>query len=417
MTRSYIRHAATVASIIVLLILTGCTRHNSHAEHGDDHDAHDAEMHVTVAEAQGSEEHEELPEGIVELSMEQAEQAGIMYGSLERESIGGSIHVNGTVRAVPQATASVSMPFGGFIKSTNLLPGAAVRKGQILATIENTEFVDLQQNYLDTKHRYAYLESEYQRHQSLYKDDVYSQKNVQQTTAEYLSLKTQLRGLEQKLSVLGLDPKSLTEDRITAVIPLRAPITGNIASSNVNIGKYVAPTDVLFTIANNNHLMLELTLFENDVQNVKAESAVHFTVNNEQHEHSAVIYQVGSSISANRTYTAFATVRPPCRNILPGMYIDATIEQTSRSAYVVPKESVVSFNDSSYVFVVEREKMENGKPYIEYRFVKVKAGATRDGKIEVIPLDAAQLQKAKLVVKGAYTLLSAKKNAGEMTCG
>lgn len=405
-----------IAIIAIVFMTTDCSQQDPKNEQPDQHATHDAE-HSAESAVPAAEEHEELPDDIVELSMEQVSQAGIAYGTIEVRAVGNTIKANGTVQSVPQAMASVSMPFGGYIKMTTLLPGASVRKGQVLATIENAEFVDIQQNYLDTKHRFEYLEGEYQRHQALFKDDVYSQKNVQQTTAEYQSLKTQLRGLEQKLTVLGLDPKSLTEDAITAILPVRAPISGNIASSNVNIGKYISATDVLFTIASTDNLMLALTLFENDARSVESGASVHFTVNNEQHEHSASVYQVGSAISSARTYTAFASVRPPCRNLLPGMYVNARIERGNRPAYVVPEESVVSFNEVSYVFVLERQKQENGKPFVEFRFVKVRKGDSRDGMTEVIPLETVDLAAAKLVVKGAYTLLSAKKNAGEMTCG
>ena len=77
-------------------------------------------------------------------------------------------------------------------------------KGQTLAVIENQDFVDIQQNYLEAKNKLVFAEAEYKRHTDLYKDDVYSEKNVQQVTVEYKNLKALVKSLEQKLYLLEL---------------------------------------------------------------------------------------------------------------------------------------------------------------------------------------------------------------------
>ncbi len=97
---------------------------------------------------------------------------------------------------------------GGFIKSTTLLPGNTVKKGQMLAVIENQDFVDIQQNYLEAKNKLVFAEAEFKRHTDLFKDDVYSEKNVQQVTVEYKNLKALVRSLEQKLFLIGIRSRS-----------------------------------------------------------------------------------------------------------------------------------------------------------------------------------------------------------------
>ena len=142
---------------------------------------------------------EVLPEDIVELRDDQIKLAGIQTGSVEMRSVSNTLKVNGIISVAPQNQATVCMPLGGFIKSTNLLPGNAVNKGQTLAVIENQDFVDIQQNYLEAKNRLVFAEAEYKRHTDLYKEDVYSEKNVQQVTVEYKNLKALVKSLEQKL--------------------------------------------------------------------------------------------------------------------------------------------------------------------------------------------------------------------------
>jgi cobalt-zinc-cadmium efflux system membrane fusion protein len=326
------------------------------------------------------------------------------------------MRVNGIVTVSPQSTASVCMPLGGFIKNTTLLPGNAVLKGQTLAVIENQDFVDIQQSYLEAKNKLVYAKGEFERHTDLYNNDVYSAQNIQQVTVEYKNLVAMVRSLEQKLLLIGMDPGQVREDNITSTINLVSPIRGYLKSVNINIGKYVAPTDVLFEIINSDRLFLELTLFEKDADKVSAGQKLKFHINNESEEHDAVITQTGKSITNDKTYLVYASVAGNCKNILPGMYVNANIDGLNKTVTALPSEAVVSFDDKDYIFVFEKEKEEEGKPFVEYRMIEVKKGATSSGFTEIAFPQGFDTNTAKIVVKGAYNLLSAKKNAGEMAC-
>ncbi len=363
-----------------------------------------------------STEVEVLPENIVEMREDQIKLAGIQTGSIVMKSMGKTLKVNGIISVAPQNQATVSIPLGGFIKSTTLLAGNFVSKGQTLAIIENQDFVDIQQNYLEAKNRLVYAEAEYKRHTDLYNDEVYSEKNLQQVTVEYKNLVALVKSLEQKLILIGIEPGSLNETNISSSVSLKSPITGYLKSVNINIGKYVAPTDVLFEILNNERLFLELTLFEKDADKVVAGQKIKFFINNETETHEAIISQTGKSISDDKTLKVYATVVKPCKNALPGMYVNALIEESDSLVTALPSEAVVSFDDKDYIFIFERNKEEDGKPFTEYRMVEVQKGVTGDGYTEVVLPGDFDPDTAIVVVKGAYNLLSAKKNAGEMAC-
>jgi cobalt-zinc-cadmium efflux system membrane fusion protein len=367
--------------------------------------------------AEESKEVEVLPADIVELRDDQIKLANIQTGSLEMRSLSGNLKVNGTVAVSPENLATVCMPFGGFVKSANLMPGNAVTKGQTLAILENQEFIDIQQNYLEAKSKLEFTEADYKRHAELFKEDVYSQKNLQQVTADYKSLKAQVHALEQKLALIGINPANLHEDDITRAVAVVSPIAGYVKAVNVNVGKYVAPTDVLFEIVNSDKLYLELTLFEKDADKVSAGQKIRFFINNETEQHDAVIYQTGKSVNADKTFKVYAIVDGKCKNVLPGMYVNAIVEASTDSVTALPSEAIVSFDDKDYIFVFEKNKEENGKPFTEYRMVEIQTGVTDDGFTEVILPKEIDIKTAKIVIKGAYNLLSAKKNAGEMSCG
>lgn len=359
---------------------------------------------------------ENIPEDIVELSGDQAKLADISIGAIELRTLSGTLKVNGTVQAAPQNMATVSMPMGGFIKSTSLMPGNSVSKGQTLAVIENSEFIELQQNFLEAKSKLEYAEADYKRQKELYKNDVASAKNMQLVTSDYKSLKVQVSALEQKLSLIGINPARLNENTISRSVNLIAPITGYIKTVNVTIGKSVSANDVLFEIVNNSKLFVQLTLFEKDADKVATGQKIRFFINNETEQHNAVIYQTAKSVDADKTYKVYASVQGACKNVLPGMYVNAVIEATSNKVEAVPSECVVSFADKDYIFVFDRNKSEKGKPFTEYRMIQVRKGVTDEGFTEISLPDNFNIKTAKVVIKGAYNLLSAKKNAGEMGC-
>lgn len=359
---------------------------------------------------------ENLPEDIVEMRDDQIKLAGIEMGAFEMQSLGTSLKVSGKVTVSPQNLATVCAPLGGFVKSANLMPGAYVSKGQTLAIIENQEFVDIQQNYLEARNKYQFAESEFKRHSDLYKSDVYSEQNLQQVTSEYNSLKALVKALEQKLALIGIDPGNLHEDDISLSLPLVSPIAGYIKTVNVNLGKFVTPTDILFEIVNSDKLLLELTLFEKDVDKVAEGQYLQFFINNEAEMHAAVIYQTGKSVNTDKTFTVYASVTGKCKNVLPGMYVNAVVATSDSQVVALPDEAVVNFDDKDYIFIFEKNKEESGKSFCEYRMIEVKTGVSDNGYTQVAVPEGLDIKTARVVVRGAYNLLSAKKNAGEMAC-
>ena len=370
----------------------------------------------TPKKTEESKTEEVIPENIVEMRADQIKMANIETGVVEMRSMSGRLKVNGIVSVAPQNHATVCAPMGGFIKSTTLMPGNSVTKGQTLAVIENQEFVDIQQSYLEAKNKLEFATADFKRHSELYKADVYSEQNVQQVTVDYKTLKAQVKALEEKLALIGINPGTLHEDDISSSVVLKSPISGYITAVNVNLGKFVSPADILFEIVNSDKLFLELTLFEKDADKVTPGQKMQFFINNETERHDAIITQPGRAIGADKTYKVYAGVTGTCKNVLPGMYVNATIETSGNQVTALPSEAVVSFDDKDYIFVFDKNKEESGQAFTEYRIVEVQKGVSDGRFTEVILPEGFNITNVKVVVKGAYNLLSAKKNAGEMAC-
>jgi len=365
---------------------------------------------------ESEEQHENLPEDVVELREDQIKESGIELGSIEMRTISNRLKVNGEISSTPQDMASVTMPLGGRVKSTHLIPGSAVRKGQTLAIIENTDFIDIQQNYLETKSKLDYTATDYARQKELYHNDAASKKNLQLVTSEYRSLQIQKRALEEKLMLIGINPYRLNTNNITRSVALKSPISGYIKSVNVSIGKYVSSSDILFEIINLNKLFIKLTIFEKDIDKIKKGQTIQFYINDETESHQATVYQTAKSLDDDKTYKVYANIQDKCSNILPGMYVNAFIKSKGYKSTAMPENSIVSFDGKDYIFAFLRNKIEDKKNFVEYRMIQVKKGVTDNGYTEIqLPSDF-DIQTQEVVVKGAYNLLSALKNTGEMSC-
>jgi len=362
-------------------------------------------------------EHEDHAEDVVELTTEQMKVAGIEYGALESGNMKNLLKVNGLVTVTPQNLVTVCAPMGGFIKSASVFEGSEVKKGQVLALIENTELIELEREYIECISNFEFAEAEYNRHIQLQKEDVYSIKNMQEITSNYKTRKSLKNACIQKLKMVGINPSTLTEDNISGIITLTAPISGFIKNVNFNLGKYATPTDALFEIVNTNSLMLELVFFEKDINKIKIGQKLKFALPNESNkELMAQVIQVGKAVAADKTVKAYASFNQTNAEVLPGMYVNAWIETANATVTTLPSEAIIQFDEKTYIFVYDRDKIENEKPFTEFRMIEVVRGISEGGQTEVELPENFDKQNSKIVVKGAYNLMSAKKNEGEMSC-
>jgi len=359
-----------------------------------------------------SDQHED--ENLVQLTEAQSKTVGIMLGKIENKQISGTVKVNGVLDVPPQQLVSISVPLGGFVKNTSLLQGSRVKKGQIIATIENLDFIQIQQDYLEAKGQLELTEADYKRQQELAKENVNSQKTLQQSRTNFSTWQAKYNALREKLKVINVDIKSLEAGKVTSSINLYSPIGGYVTQVNVNIGKFVTPTDVIFEIVDTEHLHAELIVFEKDVLKLKIGQKVRFTLANETEERMATIYLIGREINKERTVQVHCHIDKEDTELLPGMYLSAHVETGGASVPALPDEAVVDYNGKKYIFIVSEEKNEQDKPQESaqhFKMLEIQTSNRELGFTEVNVPDS--LSKAEVVVKGAYSLLSKMKNSEE----
>lgn len=343
----------------------------------------------------------------VELTDEQAKTADIVLGKVEMKALSGAIKVNGMLDVPPQNLVSVSAPLGGFVKSTELLQGMKVAKGATIAIMQHPDYVQLQQDFLESKSQLEYLETEYKRQQDLARENVNSQKTVQQAKAQYEGMSAKNAGLKAKLTLAGINTSQLTSQTIQSSIVIVSPISGYVTHVNVNIGMYVSPNDVMFKIVDTEHLHAELTVFEKDVPKIKINQKVRFTLANETVERTATVYLIGREIGSDRTVRIHCHLDKEDMDLLPGMYLKAYVEAGTHTVAALPDKAVVNFEGKDYIFVAN----SNFKIH-QYKMVEVSKGTSELGYTE-INLPEGVTNETPIVINGAYDILSKMKNSGE----
>jgi cobalt-zinc-cadmium efflux system membrane fusion protein len=355
----------------------------------------------------------ENPAG-VELTSEQFKVAGLQLGKISRRDISNVIAVNGTIDVPPQNLVSVSAPLGGFVQNTKLLPGSLVRKGDILVVIENAEFITLQQDYLESRNKLEYMQLEYERQKALSKENVSSAKIFEQAESDYKSLKTKVKALDEKLALIGIDARQLNDDKISRSVSIRSSINGYVKSVNVNIGKYVNPTDVMFEIVNTDDMHLQLSVFEKNATSIKKGQKIKFMLPNEDNkERTATIYLIGRSINDDKTINVHAHINEQSPEILPGMFVKARIETSSKEAPCVPDESVVQSEGKNYMFIFDGKTKKDTMEIYKFSMVEIKTGASEEGYTQISVPENIDIDSVQIADKGAFALLSKMKNSEE----
>ncbi len=371
---------STIYIIITMQILISCSSNKTEEN--------------TAAASSGS---------IITLTDAQAKNANLSMGNLEQKNITALLKVNGKIDVPPQNMISVSVALGGYLKWTNLLPGMRIKKGDLLAIMEDQQYIQLQEEYLTAKAKLDFAEKDYNRQKELNQIKANSDKIFQQSEADYIGLKVQFKSLSEKLKLIGVSPDNLNENTLSRSVNIYSPINGFVSKVNLNIGKYATPAEVLFELVNPDDIHLNLKVFEKDLDKLYVGQKLITYTNNHEKKHVAEIILISQDLSAERSAEVHCHFEDYDKTLLPGMYMNAEIEVKHGNAYVLPDDAVVQFENQQYIFV-QKEKDQ-------YEMLQVKTGIIENGYTEIMNVDS--LISKKLVTKGAYTLLMGLKNKGE----
>lgn len=297
---------------------------------------------------------EETPSGNADklvITDAQGKAIALNTGKVTQMVIPVTVAASGILDTPPQNVADISVPIGGIIKKTDMLQGMRVKKGDVLVELQHPDYIQLQQDYLNAASQLEYLKAEYERQQILAAENVNAQKKLQESKSQWESMRATEQGLRAKLAMLEIKPETLKQEGIQPTIKVHSPINAYVAEVNINIGKFVTPSDVMIRLVNTEHVHAELHVFEKDISRLRVGQSFVFQLSNENTNRKAKIYLIGKSISEQRTIRVHGHLETEDVNLVPGMYIKAQIETEQDTVYAVPNEAIVHQAGQRYVFI------------------------------------------------------------------
>lgn len=376
---------------------------------------------------------EEAESTIASLTAEQIKTVDIQYGTIEQKQLTATLKANGALRVPNNNKANVTSLYGGVVKSINVQLGDFVKKGQVIATIANPQFIQLQEEYLSTSSKITFAEQEVARQKELNEGNAGALKNYQSANADLKSIRTRKASLQQQIQLMGINPNSLNNTNLRSALSVTSPINGTISNVFSKIGSYVDVSSPVAEIVDNSQLHLDLNVFEKDLPMLKVGQIIHFRItNNSGEDYNAKVYSIGASFeNDSKSIPVHATVQGNKSGLIDGMNITAIVSLNDVTTNAVPNDAIVSADGKDYIFVVTNKKAEEEKPEegevaneAETKGKEKVAKNTNFEKIEVVKgvsnmgYTAITLVKdiptnAKIVTKGAFFVNAKLTNKGE----
>lgn len=354
-----------------------------------------------------TEESKVAPHALV-ITKAQFEGEKMTFGNIAEHEFNTTIKVNGMIDVPTQNKSSVSTFMGGYVTKNPLLVGDEVKKGQYLLTLENTEIVEIQQEYAEVAEQLSFLKSEFTRQKTLYDENITSQKNFLKAESTYKSSLAHYNGLKKKLQMMNINPASVEKGTISSSINLYAPIDGFVTKVNISNGTYVSPSDIIIEIIDTEHIHLELSVFEKDILKIKKGQTIDFRIPEASDSiYKAEVHLVGTTIDPeNRRVVVHGHIENDHTAFIVGMFVEAQIIVGSSLGMALPKTAVIQQEDDYYVLMLDRETDAG----YELKQLKIDLGMETEDMVEV--LNSVSLKNKKIVMDGTYMLLNNADDGG-----
>lgn len=376
----------------------------------------------TGQEAHAHEEHEheeEVDFDHIPLTEKQVNAVDLKMGMAQNREMDATISAKGSLVLRAQNMGEVASLMGGVVKAIYVKEGQLVKKGQLVATVENTDVVSLQREYFT-----AYKESELakvdmERQLLLSKQGAGVRRTLQQAQKDYQVAHANLLGIGRQLAQMGISTSAVAKGKFTTAFPLHAPISGVVCQLTASLGSYADMQTPLMKIRNTQAVECDLNVFEKDLAKVKVGNRVTFSLTNQPGiKLSGTVYGMnqyfndGSKSVAVHVKMDDASLKMSRINhvkLFDGMYVSGQIATGSQRCLALPSQAIVSTDGKQYVFALNGEPKKG-----EYSFSRheVTTGVTGGGFTEVKLCDHLKAGK-KIVTDNAFYLASLTGEHGE----
>ena len=415
---NFIKYISIISLTILMLYCGHNHKESAGHDHGHDHSAHsetDGHDHSAHDESVGHDEHGHVSheEGGLHLSQEQAKTVGLKFGDFSSIKANDYVKATGVLGLPANAHSSISAKASGIIRGTKkFVEGGYVKKGEVIAYLENPDFIAIQQEYLEIQAELVLQRLEVDRQKKLADENAGVERDLQQAQAKARILSTRASGISKQLAYLGIPSLDLTSENIQNQIAITSVAGGYISSINFHNGMYVERSTMLMDIISSQHLHLELDVFENDIAKVKQGLKISYNVpalGDKLFE--GFVNVIGKEFDGQaKTVRVHGHLEGEKPQFIKDLFVNAKIWLTDSTVNALPEKAVITDGATSFIFVAnDNEDAQE----IEFEKLSVISGNTSEGYTAVKLVDSIPAGM-KIVTEGAYYIYAHSK-VGELS--
>ncbi|MBR9776582.1 MAG: efflux RND transporter periplasmic adaptor subunit [Cytophagales bacterium] len=262
------------------------------------------------------------------------------------------ILLTGIIEPNPDKVIHFVSLVSGIISNTSFSLGDKVTKGQVLAELRSTELSELQSQSKTIISQIKVAEKKLQSLQSMFDDNIASQKDLMEAQSELEVLKAEKERVNTNLSLFSASPKK-------GVFQIKSPTTGIITDKSITAGMQIsAEGEPLFTISDLREVWVLVNIYATDVENIESGMRVNLQTLSYQDEiFEGEIGTISQVLDVEAKVLKARVVLPNTDlKLKPGMIVDVTaLKEHKAEALSIPTSTMVFDNNQNYVVVYKND--------------------------------------------------------------
>ncbi|HZL26993.1 MAG TPA: efflux RND transporter periplasmic adaptor subunit [Acidobacteriaceae bacterium] len=265
-----------------------------------------------------------------------------------------TLRLTGNVAYDAFKTTPVITQVGGPVSRILVVPGQHVTAGQPMLDISSPDYSQLLDGYLKASDSFRLADKNYNRAKDLYAHHANAEKDVEQAESDRTQAQADLNAAEQGMKILGIkNPSALANAPSSALIPVLAPISGEVVERLVSPGQVVqAGSTQAFTISDLSDVWVLANVYQADLAAVRSGQDVTVTTDAYPEVfHGRISYVSPAVDPTTRTLQARIVVENPGEKLKKDMYCTVTVTAGVMSNVLAVPDSAILRDDNNQPFV------------------------------------------------------------------
>jgi cobalt-zinc-cadmium efflux system membrane fusion protein len=300
----------------------------------------------------------------------------IQFGTATADSVRRKLSAPAVIEADPEKFARVFPPLAGHLLKLHVQLGDPVTEGQLVATLQSSDFTFAQGDYVKAKSAFALTTKALGREQQLFTAKIAAEKDLEQAQNDFDNTQSDLDAASGRLRSFGFDP---ARDSFGEPLRVFSPLTGKVVDiASAHHGFHNDPTAALMTVADLSTVWMTASVPEKDIRFLHPGEDIVAVVDAYPDEsfRGKVLF-IGDLIDPDtRTAKVRIAFANPDDRLKPGMFATVGFLDVPATQVTVPTTAVVQVGSSAFVLV-------QVAPW-QFQSVKVMLGEQVGGRIVIL---------------------------------